>query len=188
MVAHVVGEQDAYQAVRQLAALLGTTELQLKDYGATKSASFSIEGRAVELLHARDLTIETGLSLPEFPRTVAVSFAPEGLYDRAKLLETVDVRTRPVAGHEDFDRLYVVLGEHASVAIPRLAGALPAMVDAAQLRPDLNQLKLDPGEPPKLWLHLRTRTAIGPDPQSAIEAVRRTLDLAGALEKTWAAG
>lgn len=181
-------EPDAYETVKRVAELLGATEPQLKDYGATKSASLRIDERAVEVLQQRDITIEVGLSLPGLPTSVGLYFAPEGSYERAKLLETVELQARPISGHEDFDRLYVVLGDEAAVVISRLADALPDLVETAELRPDLNQIKLNPGEPPKLWPHLRTRVALVGDVDLLVAAVRRTIDLAAAVEKAWASG
>ena len=192
----MAGHGDPYQLVTEVARLLGASEPRLQDYGATKAASLSIDGKAIEILHGRELAIEVGLRLPGFPSSVTVSFAPEGLYDRAKLLETLEPSAPTVTGCDAFDRLFVVLGEHHTAAISRLARAWSSMVDAAELRPSIEQLKLVPGAPPELRPHLRTRPAFGPATRAAgesrlpfaAEAVRNTVSLSLALERAWASG
>ncbi len=186
---HPTGTHDL---VEEVAVRLGAVDLQRRDYGVTKSVVCSVEGRGVEVLLGRALTIEVDLHLPGVPPSVSVSFAPEGLYDRAKLLEGIDPSTRPVTGNEDFDRLFVVLGDHGADVTKRLAGAWSAMVDAAELRPSLEQLKLVPGQAPELRPYLRARPELGADgeltPESGAAAVRATIGLAATLERAWTAG
>lgn len=191
-------DPDPYHFLTHVAELLGASEPHLRDYGATKSARFSFDGRNVEILQDRDLEIEVGLSLPDYPASVIVSFAPEGLYDRAKMLEEVTPQTHSMTGDQAFDRLFIVVGEHASIVTSRLAAtACSALVDAAPLRPSIMPVRFEPGGPPERWLHLRALPILaGPeggdhgtrDPQLAQAAVRRTLGLAAVLERAWVEG
>lgn len=196
-------DRDSYSFLTRVAELLtghrarspGAAPLaghpQLRDGGATKSLAFRLGGRRVEVHHGHEFAIDAGLSLPRFPASVTVSFAPRGLYARAKYLEHLaDPSAHPTTGCEPFDRLFVVLGEEHEVAAAGLSAALPAMVDAALLRPSLGQFKLGSGGVPEFWLHLSTRPKADGDerwdPQHAVAAMHQTLALVATVEQVWA--
>lgn len=188
-------QQGADGLLARVAERLGATEPHFFDYGVTKSVGLSIEGRDVEILHGRELAVEVALGLPDFPASVTITFAPRGLYDRAKLLECIDPSAHPVMGHEAFDRLFVVLGIDQGAVDERLARVVPTLADAERLRPSAEQLKLKPGAPPQRRLFLRTRPpahkATGADDaadEAATLVVRETLALATAFERAWRGG
>lgn len=179
-------DRSAHGFLLEVVGLLGAPAPELRDYGAAKSVVTPLDGRVVEILRGRRIEIFVDLHLAGFPPTVLVVFAPEGLYERAKLLEDASPSAFSKTGDAAFDRQFVVLGEGASAVATHLAAALGALVDASSLRPSINPLKLEPGQAPEFRLHLRTLpTCDGADPRQVAGAVRQAIALAHSVERAW---
>ena len=188
-------EGRAADFVLHVAKMLGEPAPLALDYGATKAASLAVAGRRIEILAGRLFEIEVEVTLPGFPSHACVTYAPEGLYTRAKLLEEGSEQTRAVAGVEVFDQKFLVLGAGASLVLARLASeALDALCEADHLRPDIKTMKFVWGQPPEAYVHLRAqpsaehfgRVDAGTlDPKHAVQAVEDTVALAARLERAW---
>lgn len=188
---YVDWEERSADFVLQVAKELGEPEPAMLDYGATKAARLALAGRRVEILSGRPFEIEVGVTLPGFPSHAAITYAPKGLYTRAKLLEDGSEQNVAVTRNEAFDDAFLVLGNEASLVVAHLAGdALDALCEVNDLRPDINTMKFVWGEPPESFVHIRARPSEGVDQgthdvERTVRAVEDMVAVAVRLEQAW---
>lgn len=195
IIAVVGGDQRAGAFVEAVATQLGESAPVVIAAGVSTLVRLTQAGRSVQVTARHHFEVELDLSLPGFASDTLVSFAPEGLYERAKLLEVGGEAARALAAVPCFDRLFVVQGGHAATVVTALGrGGWDALVDAQAQRPDLLPVKFSFGEAPRPCLHVRARPALEPDaridrgtlaPSRAVAAVQAVLRLARSLEQHW---
>lgn len=174
---------DPSEFAREVAAVMAVSHEHLGRRGGSRGVVTRLGGRVVELwTNGTVFWLIAELTLPDFPEEVAVVWAPEGTYVRAKLLEG---GAKIPTGDPGFDKVFLVCGTTGERVTPRLTSRVrTALLDNPGLQVDLQAVEVRTQVHKRLHLHARAGTA-GWTPEGAVVAVNELVDLANRLETVW---
>jgi len=175
---------DPSEYAQKLASILAVSGQHIARLGESRGVVTRLGGRVVELwTNGSTFWVIADLELPSYPDELAVLWAPEGSYVRARLLESGGA----AASTDDpgFDKVYVVRGVTGEESSGRLTGLVrTALLDRAGLQVDLQAVEVRTQLHQRLHLRARAGTA-GWTPEGALAALNELVDLACRLETIW---